>query len=306
MRGSAIRNRILLLCLLPTLLFGATYLLLVEFVLRESTRIAEVPPLLRYGGVGLVVLFVFVSLGCALSLADGVLRPMRALQRIAGESETGNGPEAYDLQTTDPDLRRLFLRVNMIAQQNRAGMQARAELMALQREVSAIRSELRRFWAGEGIPGPTNPTAGGSVSGLAGEADRLWAGLRAKRAEMETTLQSLEGGLAQMSAGGWHGVLPGLDRLERLGTVWSLEVELARRRSPQMSGDLGSCFREFTSAIAELRRMAQCSGPGEDSLAHARSEVARLCGIVAEWLRTESEVGGADSSSTSLRGEHNE
>ncbi len=301
--GSTIRNRTLLLCLLPTLFLGATYMLLVEFVLRESVRIAEVPPLLRFGGAGLVVLFLLVSLGCGLSLVDGALRPLRALQRIASGSEIPEGPAGYDLQTSDPDLRRLFLRIHMIAQQNRAGAQALVDLEGFQREAAEIRAELRRCAAKGRLPAAIGKNGNQHPIGLTREFDRFCSEMREGMETLEAGLAAIDDRMAAGGVSGPPGIRAQLDRLERAGTVWSLEVELARRRSPQMAGDLGACFKDFSAALADLREKTRSREGAVDGFDDVRSEVARLRRVVAQWLRGDSEAGGADRSSMPSRGE---
>jgi hypothetical protein len=278
-------------------------MLLVEFVLHESVRIAEVPPLLRYGGAGVVVLFLLVSLGCGFSLADGALRQLRALQRIASGSEAPEGPADYDLQTRDPDLRRLFLRIHTIAQQNRAGAQALVELENLQREAAEIRSELRRCEAEGSLLVPAGRSGPGHPAGLAREISRFCSRLREEMEALEAGLIALEGRIAADRASGARGIEAELDRLERSGTVWSLQVEMARRRTPQIRGELGSCFSEFSTALADLRKKTASPVAGDAPIDDVRTDVARLRRIVAQWLKGDAGPGSAEGASGPPRGE---
>lgn len=302
-RGNSIRNRILLLCLLPTLFLGVTYLLLVEFVLEESIRIGEVPPLLRYGGIGLVVLFALISLGCGFSLADSALRPLRSLQRIADGANSPEGPEGYDLLARDPDLRRLFTQIQMLTQQHRAGVQALADLDALHGELGDVRNLLRECAGRGGLPDA--PLRGGAEldSTLVRELDRFCAELRAGMKEIEEGLRAIDTRLSARAAGEATMLDPDLERLERLGTVWALNVEMSRRSTLQRGNDLGACFRDFSTVLAEVRAKARPVDGAVGSVEDARSEVARLRRIVAQWLRVDREGGGADAPSTQSRGE---
>ncbi len=82
-----------------------------------------------------------------------------------------------------------------------------------------------------------------------------------------------------------------LGDIERLGTVWSLEIERARQDLPTLPGSLGSCFREFAAAIERLRDAARSNGAGAHALNGARGEVLRLRETIGEWLRGEVQVG---------------
>jgi hypothetical protein len=302
-RGNSIRNRILLLCLLPTLFLGATYLLLVEFVLRESIRIGEVPPLLRFGGIGLVALFALVSLGCGFSLADSALRPLRSLQRIADGANSPEGAEAYDLLARDPDLRRLFTQIQMLTQQQRAGLQALAELDALHRELGDVRNLLRECAGGRGLPALPLRGSGEMDSTLVRELDRFCSELRAGMREIDEGLRTLDARLSARVAGEPTMLDRDLERLERLGTVWALNVEMSRRPTSERGDDLGACFRDFSTVLGEVRSKTRPADGSVGSVEDARSEVARLRRIVAQWLRVDREGGGGDAPSTQSRGE---
>jgi hypothetical protein len=302
-RGSSIRNRVLLACLLPALFLGATYFLLVEFVLRESAHMGEVPPLLRYGGIGLVTLFMLVSLGCGFSLADAVTRPLRTLQRIADGGEIPEGDGAGDLRARDADLHRVFLRTRMLAQQNRAGMQALEELEDLRAETAEIQRELRRCAERGGLPDPMGNDRISSPSRLARDLQGFSVELRVGLEELDSGLQRLDGRLASRERTAATGVLADLDRLERAGTIWSLNVEMIRRRSPESRDHLGACFEEFSAVLTDLRRRLRSEEESGESVDDARSEVARLRRIVAQWIKGDPEVGGANRPSAHSRGE---
>jgi hypothetical protein len=303
MRGSSIRNRVLLACLLPALFLGVTYFLLVEFVLRESAHLGEVPPLLRYGGIGLVALFLLVSLGCAFSLADAVLRPLRTLQRIADGADAPNGGEGEEYRAGDADLHRLFQRTQMLAQQNRAGVQALEDLEGLRAETAEVQRELRRCAERGGLPNPLGNGRLAPPTRLAQELQGFSSELRAELEDLDAGLERLEERLEERIAPEGAGVQADLDRLERAGTVWSLNVEMVQRRSPESRDDLGACFREFSTVLADLRRRLQPHGEAGESIDDVRSEVARLRRIVAQWLKGDLEAGRASRPSVRLRGE---
>lgn len=281
------------MCLLPTFLLGATYFLLVEFGVRESIGIADVPPTLRFGGVGLIALFLLVALGCGLSLADRYVGLLRALRRIADGGSIDPGADARNLDVRDPDQQRLVLRVRTLSQQNRAGTQALADLESLQREVAEFRTSLRRAEAGAWVPEADPVGDGGQPPGeLAGQATRYWCLLRTGLEQLDAGLRGIERDLAAAEAAHGDrlgGIEQGLEKIERLGTVWSLEMELARKHVPQISGEIGSCFRDFSDAIAQLRQMAEKQGERVGADSGMRTEVARLQRIVAQWLRGELE-----------------
>ncbi len=138
---------------LPTLLLGVTYFLFVEFALRELLNLYDVPPLLRYGGAALAVLFSLVALGVGSMLADGFLRPLRALLRVAEAQDSSPGPTAY-LSDPDPYLRRLFLRVFTLVQQNRSGAQTLKDLESLRGEILTLRERIRFAATVSSLPTP--------------------------------------------------------------------------------------------------------------------------------------------------------
>jgi hypothetical protein len=289
--GSSVRRRVLLLCVLPTLLLGVTYFLLVEFALRELLNLYEVPPLLRYGGAALAVLFSLVALGVGSMLADGFLRPLRALLRVAEAQDASPGPTAY-LSDPDPYLRRLFLRVFTLVQQNRSGAQTLKDLESLRGEVLALRERIRFAASVSSLPTPR--AAGGELSSdLLVEMDRFWARLRTDLESIDEKLTQFGRFLGEDEAGRMTTVAQidkALGDIERLGTVWSLEIERARQDLPTLPGSLGSCFREFAAAIERLRDAARSNGAGAHALDGAKAEVLRLRETIGEWLRGEAQA----------------
>jgi hypothetical protein len=297
--GSSVRRRVLLLCVLPTLLLGVTYFLLVEFTIRELFDSLEVPALLRYGGAALAFLFSLVALGVGSILADGFLRPLRAILRVAEAQNSSPGPTAY-LSDPDPYLRRLFLRVFTLVQQNRSGAQTMKELESLRGEISTLRDRIRLATAGSTIPEPRVEGGGELTSELAVEMERFWGRLRADLEKVEGKLTQLVRSLGENETVRVQTIAQideALGDIERLGTVWSLEIERARRDAPALSGALGTCFREFAAAIERLRDATRTDGAGVHTIEDARGEVLRLRETVGEWLRGEVQLEREEDSS---------
>lgn len=293
---SSVRRRVLLLCVLPALLLGVTYFLLVEFAMREILRVADVPPLLRYGGAALAFLFALVALGVGSMLADGFLRPLRALLRVAEAQEASPGPTAY-LSDPDPYLRRLFLRVFTLVQQNRSGAQTLKDLESLRGEVAVLRDRIRLAAAVSTIP---EARAGDVTGELAAEMERFWARLRADLTLVEGRLAELVRSLGEHETDRLKAIAQiddALGDIERLGTVWSLEIERARRSAPALPGALGSCFTEFAAAVERLRDATRTNGSGVDQLEDVRSEALKLRGTMGEWLRGGVQIEREDASS---------
>jgi hypothetical protein len=288
----------LLLCVLPTLLLGVTYFLLVEFALRELLDTYDVPPLLRYGGAALALLFSLVALGVGSMLADGFLRPLRELLRVAEVHEGGPGPTAY-LSDPDPHLRRLFLRVFTLVQQNRSGAQTLKDLESLRGEVTALRERIRLAAATSSIPEP-RAVGGEAAADLLSEMERFWTRLRGDIESTEARLSQLARSLGEHETGRVKTTAQideALGDIERLGTVWSLELERARRYSSAMPGKLGSCFEEFAAAVRRLRDAVRTNGAGVDAIEAARVEAVRLRESLGDWLRGGIQAGRVEGPS---------
>jgi len=295
--GGRIRRRVLVLCVLPTLLLGATYFLLVEFALREVLEIGEVPLLLRVGGGVLALLFALVALGCGSLLADGFLRPLRALLRIAESQDITPGPTSY-LSDPDSHVRRLFLRVLTLVQQNRSGAQALRELEALRNEVHALRETVRSAAAASIIPSPVEREAPQSGGELTAEMERLWTRFRADLSAVEDRLDETSQALAAQEKGRKESTLEmdtAILEIERFGTVWSLELERARRCVPTLPGALGSCFSDFSNSMQRLRDASRLDGGGLRAIAEARNQISRVREIVGGWLHDDPQAGKTES-----------
>ena len=129
---------------------------------------------------------------------------------------------------------------------------------------------------------------GGAAGPLFQELERFWARLRDDLLMLQATLERLirladEHELAV--AGAAHAVDSALVDLEGLGTLWSLELEMTRRRHPQLSGTVGSRFREFAEAMGRLRESARASSDTAMAIARLREETAKLLETVAAWLQ---------------------
>lgn len=300
--GGSIRKRVVLLCILPTVLLGVTYFFLIEYIIREYAIPSEVVPLVRYGGAGLVFLFTLGSLACGIQVSDGLTRPLRALVRVVEGYQIPPGQADY-LPGSDTELRYLFLRVNTLVQQNRSGAQSLKDLESLSTEVEELRKGFRLANERLQVPRLLHGGGEGPTGKLTEELERFWTSLH-------DDLRLIEGKLAEFvrilteQETAWaasRGEVEGAVReVERLGTVWSLEVELARRRVPDLPGSLGSCFGEFSTAADRLRGATRSDGQAADAVADLRSEIAKMRETVDRWLRDEVET---ERFSAPMRGE---
>lgn len=298
------RKRILILCLLPTVLLGITYFFLVETILREQTSLHVIPPVLRYGGLVLILLFGLGALASAIHLSDRVIRPLRNLKRIA-EGVQPPSPQTNFVPESDPDLRFLFLRVQTLVQQNRSGAQSLSELESLRQEVEDLGAGFRK--ANERLQVPTllGEEAGRPTGKLTDEITRFWERLRLDLVEAESKLSGLMKRLMQEEstwAASSGEAEVALRDVERFGAVWSLEIELARRDAPQLRGSLGSSFEQFSAAIERLREASRSNGDAVAAVAGLRSEVATLRSTIGKWLQTEQQPQHKDGSAP-MRGE---
>ena len=304
--GGTVGRRAIVLCAVPTLFLGVTYFFLVEYVLREYAIPKEIVPLLRFGGGGLVLLFTLVALAFGIQISDRISRPLQALLRIVEVDQVPSGQHGY-LPKSDIELRYLFLRVHTLVQQNRSGAQTLRELEALSREVEGLcgafrlaneRMQLPGGLGGEERDGPTGK--------LTDELERFWTRLRKDLEQIERELREFLRILTERETA-WavsRGETEGAVReVERLGTVWSLEIELARRHSPGLPGSLGSCFQEFTTATERLRNATRSDGHVVDAVADLRGEVAKMRATVDRWLGGEGHAGEIGQTSTPPRGE---
>jgi hypothetical protein len=253
-----LRTRAVFLTLLPVLFLGTIYFLLVEYALHETLGLAHVMLMLRIGGGALIVLFLVVALGCGLSIHDHMRRPMQAIQHaIDGNGFYVSEPETDLPVTSDPEVRRLLLRVRALVQQNRAGAQALSELDAVRVDKGELAEALRKMRE--------------DLERLREDLGRL-AGTLGQGEIVETSAASRNESL--------------LADLERLATVWSLQIERARRDIPQLKGDLGSCYRDFSEVLERLRVSLRAETRGEPLLVMgARSEVVRLQETISGLLK---------------------
>ena len=283
----SVRKRVILLSVMPTLVLGITYFFLIEYILREYSIWNRAVPLLRYGGAGLVLLFTLVALACGLQITDGISRPLRALLRIVDGDQAPPGQTGY-LPGSDTELRYLFLRVHTLVQQNRSGAQTLGELESLSREVDGLCKKFRQANERMQMPGRLGEEdQDGSTGELTQELERLWTRLRGDLEEIERELGEFSRIRTEQETA-WaasRGETEGAVReIERLGTVWSLEIELARKNAPGLQGSLGSCFQEFTAATERLRTATGSDGHAVGAVADLRGEVARMRETVDRWF----------------------
>lgn len=277
---------------LPVVLLGTTYFLLVEFGVRESYPGAPVAPLLRIGGGAIALLFVMVAVGCGMLIAEQLKRPIRTILGISERGER-DGLEGLDLEIpTDPECRRLLLRVENLIHQKRAGVQARRELEAQQQEAAEILESFRNVGDGRGLPSlsPSVQTSVRPTTSLRLEIERFTKQLRTDLKAMDARIGRLGAMLADdqaTEASILSEAEASLDDLESLATVWSLRVERARRDIPEMPGELGSCFRDFSEALGRLRDSIRTGGRVTALMDGARLEIAGLHETIVGLLKDE-------------------
>jgi hypothetical protein len=289
------------LCLIPTFLLGVTYFLLVEYVMTQRLGAEQATTFLRVGGAGLILLFVMASLACAVQISDRMVRPVRALLRVAEGAEIvrAQGPV---FPAADAEMRYLFLRVHTLVQQTRSGAQAVLELEDLRREVEEV---TKQFRAARGSFRPPEIPAGrpDSAAGrLAHEATRFVRRLRSDIGRIEGGLDESSSLLAELSnASSRNGaeLEASAEDVEKLATVWSLEIERMRRNAP-LPGSLGSCFHAFRAALQRLHGAIRARSGVEDALVQAREEVDALRRVLVTWQSTHPDTESRESRSSEL------
>jgi CRP-like cAMP-binding protein len=241
----------------------------------------------------IILLFLAVALGCGVLIIDRLRRPIHAILGVAeGSSREGLGEPDPQI-SEDPETRRLMLRVENLVQHRRAGARALSELEALERDADEITDSLRRAGDSRGLPAlsATAQTSVRALDPLRAELHRFTQQLRVEMRAMDARLDRLEGVLGNGAAIDTHrieGTDASLAALERLATVWSLRVEKARRDVPDLPGELGSCFRDFSETLERLRDSLHADGRGDVTVMDgARSEIAGLHETIANWLKDE-------------------
>jgi hypothetical protein len=179
-----------------------------------------------------------------------------------------------------------------------------SELESLSNEVDGLCKMFRQANERMQMPGQLGAEDhGGSTGQLTRELGHLWTSLREDLKEIERELGELGRILTEQETA-WavsRGETEGAVReIERLGTVWSLEIELARKNAPELPGSLGSCFREFTAATERLREATSSDGRAVGAVADLRGEIARMRETVDRWLGGEAQ---GEEISEPLRGE---
>jgi hypothetical protein len=91
--------------------------------------------------------------------------------------------------------------------------------------------------------------------------------------------------------------------VEMFGTVWSLEIELARRHAPELAGSQGASFQEFTGAAKRLREASKTNGRAVGTFAGLRTQIAALQRTITQWLQNDEETERERDASAPLRGD---
>ena len=280
------RKRILFFTVLPTVFLGVTYFFLVEYVAREFTLRSEEVRILRYGGGGVLLLFSLAALAGGAHLSDSIRRPLRMLSRISEGAEVAAEQTAH-IPDSDPDLRFLFLRVHTLVQQNRSGAHTLGELEALKREVEEISEEIRRSNEGGALPNGISAAENGPAGPLTREIQMFVDRLRDDLDSIDRGLVEIAESLSEQEAIGARkagDAEEAVRELERLGTVWSLAVEIARKETGAIPGEVGSCFHEFTGATRRLRETLLSISRGAAAAADVRSAAVTLRRTIADRL----------------------
>ncbi|MBD3163108.1 MAG: hypothetical protein GF346_11800 [Candidatus Eisenbacteria bacterium] len=284
--GTSVKKRVLLFTVLPTVFLGVTYFLLVEYVAREFALRPEALRILRYGGAGMVLLFSFAALASGAQLFDSIRHPLRTLSRIAEGTQVPPEQAAY-LPDSDPELRFLFLRVHTLVQQNRSGAQTLGELESLKKEVEEVGRAIQRTNDQGILPEALAVGEPGPAGSLSREIQRFVDRLREDLDTIDRGLAEIAEGLADQEARGATALGEAEARvreIERLGTVWSLALEMARRIAPAIPGEVGSSFNEFTEALRQLRESLHSSGWHARAVAEVRSAAVTLRRTIADRM----------------------
>ncbi|MCA9756943.1 MAG: hypothetical protein KDA27_14150 [Candidatus Eisenbacteria bacterium] len=353
------RSRVIGFMLVPVLVLGVSYFLLVEYVAVNSDDLVIGTSLvgLRLGGALLILLAVVLAIAAGYLLADRIVRPIRLLRHYAESGELPSGAGLF-VHHRDWEIFLLYRRIHALIQQNRSGAEALAELEELRGSFDELRGRLAKTGQ-NGVLAPVGRIEGPclDVSDLL-ESHRarlldFFRELRTRTADVRTQFEALEvayrvaepvtaspngsaassaaeaGGRAAMpeSVGPSELVDPGGEallclgaeleslatELRRLGTVISLEAELARRAT----GDAGRLYDEFRLAIGRLEEIAAgcaivehdpefetAAGDGEDGSRETTGATVRdartvadgpaEADIIAAWQRLREDLGSLE------------
>jgi hypothetical protein len=210
------------------------------------------------------------------------------------------------LPVSDPELRHLFLRVHPLVQQNRSGAQSLIELESIRQEIEDLTRCFRMANERMKIPSLAEPDQGVTTGLLTIEIRSFGERLRVDLAQLDQKLGEMAQTMAQgetVCATSSGDVESALRDVETFGTVWALEIELARRQMPELSGTLGSSFQEFTGATKRLRDASQSNGGAVGALAGLRAQITTLQNTITQWLQEDEETEREEIASAPLRGD---
>jgi hypothetical protein len=188
-------------------------------------------------------------------------------------------------------MRYLFLRVHTLVQQTRSGAQAALELEDLRREVEEMAREFRSAHGSLRPPEIPSGRPDSAAGRLAHEATRYCRRLGQDIRRIDGGLVEASGLLSEFSVAFSRSgaeLESAAGDLEKLATVWSLQVERARRDAP-LPGTLGSCFDAFRSVLQRMRGASRAhTGVGE-ALVQAREEIDNIRRMLVTWQSADPE-----------------
>ncbi|MDM7916273.1 MAG: hypothetical protein QUU85_13580 [Candidatus Eisenbacteria bacterium] len=192
--------------------------------------------------------------------AKGVLARLREAGDRVPAPGTAPTPISGVASDLGRDLREEIDRYWQHLRDDLTGMAARAERIAQFLDAAATEAEERPAQKGQAAEG---------------------------QAEVQSAEVQAEKAPAEKASGRGNGTRPAAEEfadLERLATVWSLEIERARRAVPDLPGSLGDCFHAFQRSFDALRgRFADKPLPrGEARVVRAETEALRA--QIDRWL----------------------
>lgn len=264
----------MLIALLPVAILGATYFLMIEWVLANlSPNAPAVHVALRLGGLALIVVALIFAAACGYLLVERVSRPVRLLARLAESGDLSAARNAF-LHHHDWEILELYRKVSALVHQNQAGAKAVEELERLREGMAVLRKQL----AQPGHHGVA-PSLSLAKEGAIGEIE---AQLMANRArllefftELKDRLESVKGeadllahrwpestatlveathatnganGEARLAHVDLERAQSSLAGVRRVGTVLALHSE----RETADAGRLGHLFARFDSSVGQL------------------------------------------------------
>ncbi|MEZ4650399.1 MAG: hypothetical protein R3E97_16750 [Candidatus Eisenbacteria bacterium] len=192
------RGRVIGFMLVPVLVLGVSYFLLVEYVAVDMDELAVGSSLvgLRLGGALLILLAVVLAIAAGYLLSDRILRPIRLLRHFAESGELPSGAGLF-VHHRDWEIFLLYRRIHALIQQNRSGAEALAELEELRGSFDELRSRLTKTGQ-NGVLAPVGRIEGPCLHVtqlLETNRSRLldfFRELRSRTVEVRTQLDALE------------------------------------------------------------------------------------------------------------------